>query len=84
MSTILFPLFAALLAGAPASGPNEPKQAVQQPAKEKKICQREVHTGSIMPKVVCRTQKQLDEMTARAQQSSQRMQERAQSLATGQ
>ena len=83
-STILFPIFAALLGGAPVSSQDGSTHAVQAPVKEKKICRREVETGSIMAKTICRTRKELDERTARGQQDAQRLREHSQMNSTGQ
>lgn len=41
--------------------------AVAKPAKEKKICRRDVSTGSIMPRSVCRTKSEWDAITAQSQ-----------------
>jgi hypothetical protein len=37
------------------------------PAKEKKVCKREIATGSVMPKVTCRTKAEWDAISARGQ-----------------
>ena len=50
-------LIAALLAAMPASAASakEAGEAADKPAKEKKVCRRDPHTGSIMQRQVCKT-----------------------------
>jgi hypothetical protein len=56
-----------VLAGDTASAAPQPDSA-QTAAPEKKICKRDVATGSVMPKRVCRTRAEWDAMTERSQQ----------------
>lgn len=39
-----------------------PAQPIAKPAKEKKVCRHDASTGSILPKTVCRTQNEWDDI----------------------
>ena len=41
-------------------------------AKEKKVCRRQIPTGSVMPKTVCRTKAQWEALTDKAQRDLDR------------
>jgi hypothetical protein len=73
---LLAPLF---LTGAPSAAqqsaagngqtPHKPETVVvtgEQPKENKKVCQRTVPTGSIMPQTVCRTQAESEEIRDRS------------------
>ena len=69
-----FLLIAALRANASPDAPavkGADQPAAAAPAKdmsaEKKVCRREIPTGSIMPKRFCKTQKEWDAMSASGQ-----------------
>lgn len=54
--------FAASAAVPPAAAPTPTVKV----AKEKRICRRDVSTGSIMPRSVCRTKSEWDAITAQS------------------
>jgi hypothetical protein len=64
-------LIAALLANASPDAAAKPTTAT--PSKdmsaEKKVCRREIPTGSIMPKRFCKTQKEWDALSASGQET---------------
>ncbi len=71
---IRFGLVAALLASValtPAMAKDNDKDAPV--AADKKVCKRDVKTGSIMPRPVCRTRAEWDDMTARSQADKDRI-----------
>ena len=79
-------LFAAMLANTPpaAAAPAGAQPAVAAaPSKdmsaEKKVCRREIPTGSIMPKRFCKTQKEWDDLSASGQDTMKQVKERSSS-----
>jgi len=66
-------LAAAMLA--PAAAQDGGDTGASQPVKEKKICRRELATGSVMAKVTCRTKAEWEAITARSQNDLQRTQD---------
>jgi hypothetical protein len=75
-------LLAALLANTQLA---TPAATVTQPAakpsknmaEEKKVCRREIPTGSIMPKRFCKTQKEWDELSASGQETVKQVREKS-------
>jgi hypothetical protein len=59
LTLIASAFFVGAQAGAPAAPTAVPAAG---PIKEKKVCRSEIATGSILPKRVCRTQKQWDDI----------------------
>jgi hypothetical protein len=60
---MLILIVSAFLVGAQAGAPAAPTAApAAKPVKEKKICRSDVTTGSILPKSVCRTRQQWDDI----------------------
>jgi hypothetical protein len=61
-------LIAALLAAMPATAVSarETSDGADKPAKEKRICRRDPHTGSIMQRQVCKTRAEWDAADAAA------------------
>lgn len=62
-----------VVAASPALANDDPKSAPE-PVKEKKICKDDSRTGSIMPKRICRTKAEWDEISARSQQDLEKVQ----------
>lgn len=60
---LLIVMVSALLSAAQAAPPAAaPPPPVAKPAKEKKVCRHDASTGSILPKTVCRTQNEWDDI----------------------
>jgi len=60
---LLIMIASALLSAAQAASPAAaPPPPVAKPAKEKKVCRHDASTGSILPKTVCRTQNEWDDI----------------------
>ena len=78
MKPILILSCAAVALGSPSFAQQAPaaKPAVTKPVKEKKICRREVPTGSIMAVSTCRTQKEWNELTASGQEGLRQLNDR--------
>ena len=78
-------LLAAMLANTPpaAAAPAGAVPATAAPAKDmsavKKVCRREIPTGSIMPKRFCKTQKEWDDLSASGQDTMKQVKERSSS-----
>jgi hypothetical protein len=59
---------------APAPAPSaEPQNKIVVTGKSKRVCQRSVETGSLMPSRVCRTQEEWDEFERGAQATLERI-----------
>jgi hypothetical protein len=76
-------LVAAALAysGTASAGPNNvpaPAQSATADA-QKKVCKREVDTGSVMPKRICKTLAEWNAMTSRGQSNLDQMREQSHS-----
>ena len=80
-------LLAAVTVAFPASAldvaADQSQPAKEKPAKEKKVCKSDTKTGSIMPRRVCRTQAEWDEISARSQDDLDRMQSRDRARTVG-
>lgn len=81
-------LLAAVTAGSPivpaAAQTQTPAVAAKAQAPEaKKVCRRELATGSVMRKRVCRTQAEWDAITAQSQSDLERTQNMDRSRAAG-
>ena len=78
-------LLAAMLANTPptVAAPAGAQPANAAPSKdmsaEKKVCRREIPTGSIMPKRFCKTQKEWDDLSASGQDTMKQVKERSSS-----
>jgi hypothetical protein len=68
---MLIMIASALLAGTQPSTPPSSAAPPAKPAKEKKVCRTDTSTGSILPKTVCRTQSQWDDIDFANRNSAQ-------------
>jgi hypothetical protein len=81
MLSIAYVIALAASATVPTAAVEQGSVPVAKPAKEKKICRRDVATGSIMPRSVCRTRAEWDALTAQGQTDLDRARDDQQSRA---
>ena len=60
-------------AGAQSQGSTAPQEKILVTGKSKRICQRSVETGSLMPSRICRTQEEWDELQKGAMATLERI-----------
>jgi hypothetical protein len=79
-------MLAVVLAATPAvpalADDNTPAAAEAAPDKSKKVCRRQVTTGSVMPKSVCRTVAQWEALTEKAKSDLDRTRDMERSRST--